>query len=270
MTVDGAPTEVHQQPRKAQVLARDEAVRRLRDLIRIEITDATSYVSGRVPVASEVHLMKRYRATRDTVRDALALLTDEGMIVRRRGVGTHPRTIQRPYPTSLPPLGQEFASYFGIGNIVPRLVRWAWVAAPPSVVLRLDGVEAGDQCLCIDYVLIHEGTPTATVTNYLRAAEGTQIRREAFTTDFYTLVDSGDGEIGSHDLTLQATIADAHVAALLDITAGDAVMWFEQIIRNTDGEAINFAVAHFRREVRVDLAGIPRVDIAGPRAESAM
>lgn len=253
MTVPGTPS-------------RDERVRRLRDLIRVEVTDETSRVSARVPVASEADLMRRYGASRDTVRHALALLTDEGMIERRRGVGTHPRSSQRPYPAYLPPETERLESYFDIGRIVPRLLHWAWVPAPPPVVKRLDGVGPGDSCLCIDYVLVHEGKPTGAVTNYLRGAEGARVRPEAFNSDFYTLVDSSDPVIGSHDFTLQATIADVYVAELIDVSPGDPVMWFEQIIRNTQGEAIDFAVAHFRGEVRMDMTGIPRVDIAGLRA----
>lgn len=147
-----------------------------------------------------------------------------------------------------------------------RLRDWAWVRTPPVVAAKLDGVAPGERSLCIDYLVVRDGTPLAAVTNYLRAAEAEGLRPEHFVRDFYALIEGGSGRIGSHDITLQATIADPHIAALLEVAAGEAVLWMEQIIRDVDGEAIDFAMIHSRRELRMGIDALPHLDATGLRA----
>jgi GntR family transcriptional regulator len=241
--------------------ARQLQVRRLRDLIRVAITDDLSAGGVGALLASERDLMIEFEAPRDAIRDALALLADEGIIERRRGIGTAPRQDHYQVTSRLPERGQTLEAHFGIGRLSPRLLFWGWIKAPASIVAKLDGVNPGDDCLCVDYVLLRDGQPSAVVTNYLRAAEGAHISATDFHTDFYQLIEGGGGEVESYDFVLQATNADEQVASLLHVMPGEAVLWFEQVIRNTRGEAIDFAVANFRRETRIEASSMPRVDL---------
>ncbi|MEV8516340.1 GntR family transcriptional regulator [Dactylosporangium sp. NPDC051484] len=76
-----------------QVRFRDVA-----DVLRRQIDDGTYPPGGRLP--SEASLAKTFGCSRDTVRDALAVLATEGELIKRRGtpsiVRTHaPRTAVR-------------------------------------------------------------------------------------------------------------------------------------------------------------------------------
>lgn len=233
-------------------------VRRLRDLIRVSLTRS----GGRSRLAGENELMDEFDAPRDVIREALALLTDEGVIERRRGLGTRSTLDHFQISAHLPPPGITLESYLHSGELAPKLLFWGWVTAPVAVFETLDGVEDGDECLCIDYVQMQDGRPSGTITNYLRAAEGSRITPRDFFEDFYSLLERGGGDFASHDMTLQPTTADAHVAALLNIMPREPVMWFEQVIRNSVGEAIDFAVGHMPRHVRMQLTAVPRIGTA--------
>ncbi|MGW0179559.1 GntR family transcriptional regulator [Nocardia sp. NPDC003345] len=82
-------------PTSAQLTAR-----RLRDLLRAELR-AGAFGSGRLPGESE--LMSRHRASRDSVRAALDLLRRDGLIERRRGLGTVPIRDDHVVAGALPP-----------------------------------------------------------------------------------------------------------------------------------------------------------------------
>ncbi|WP_162939981.1 GntR family transcriptional regulator [Gryllotalpicola protaetiae] len=239
--------------------SRELAVRRLRDLIRVSISDGTAEHAPGGALIDEHALMVTFDAPRDTVRHALSLLVEEGLIVRRRGIGTTAGD-QYQFSALLPPTGQTLESHHHVGRLSPLLLHWGWMKAPDSVASRLDDVETGDDCLCVDYVLLRDDEPSSVITNYLRADEATRLSVADFQTDFYQLLET-TGPVASHDVVLQAANADEQVAALLHILPGEAVLWFEQVLRNAAGEAIDFAVATFRRETRIEFQAIPRLDV---------
>jgi GntR family transcriptional regulator len=237
--------------------ARTSATRRLRDLLRTTVVEAA--IAGRsTRLPDERELMAEFDAPRDMVRDALALLADEGILVRRPGVGTVSTTEVAALDLTLPPTGLTVQSFFGSPVISPRVLSWHWAPAPRVIASRLDGVCVGDDVLCIDYLALADGRPVGTITNYLRGCEGKMLRPADFVDDFYALLDRGVGGLESHDFLIQPSIADRLVAELLDIRVGDAIQRFEQLIRNGRGEVVDFATGAFRREVRIEARDIRR------------
>ncbi|MFE3257915.1 GntR family transcriptional regulator [Nocardia sp. NPDC059229] len=234
------------------------AARRVRDLLRAEIRRG-AFVDGRLPAESE--LMAQHQASRETVREALDLLRRDGLVERRRGVGT--MTIREEYvvPGVLPPQGNLFETYLADGHITPRLLRWNWIPAPSAVAAQLDGVAVDDDCLCIDYVLLIDDRPMAVFTNYLRSTEASRVDQQEFRTDFYSLLHSSDVTVAGFDLAVQAAAADDCSATLLHIAQGDPILLWEQTIRNPDGEAVDYALGALRGDVVMKFGDIPRIDL---------
>lgn len=254
--------EFRDQVRGVLPAARQLLTRRVRDLIRVSIAARGHQVPGAATLDAEPALMADLDAPRDVVRDALALLVAEGLIRRRRGVGTLARDDQYAMSALLPPSGESLEAHQGVGHLSPRLLHWEWMKAPAPVRARLDGVVAGDDCLCVDYVLLRDGQPCAVITNYVRGSEAARLTATDFRSDFYALLADGGTDIVAHDVVLQAATADAHVAALLHVLPGEAVLWLEQTLHDERGAAIDFAVATFRRETRVGLTGVPRLGLS--------
>lgn len=240
--------------------------RRVRDLLRAEIRSGV-YADRRLP--AEFELMAQHQASRDAVREALDLLRRDGLIERRRGVGTtatHDEFVGSP---RLPPGGSSLEAWLAIGRITPRLLHWNRIGAPGAIAAHLDGVGVGDDCLCVEYVLLVDGRPTAVFTNYLRAAEASKIDEHRFETDFYTLLRSGGVAIAASDLSVQAAAADECTAELLEVTAGDPVMLWEQTIRDPAGEAVDYALGALHRDFVVTFGELPCPDLTGSLVSQA-
>ncbi|AHH19416.1 putative transcriptional regulator, GntR family [Nocardia nova SH22a] len=232
--------------------------RRLRDLLRAALRAGT-FDSGRLP--GEAELMADHHVPRDVVRAALGLLREDGLIERRRGVGTVPIRDHYVVPGALPPPGRTLEEHLELGRIAPRLLHWAWIPAPRVIATHLDGVQPDEDCLCIEYVLLLDDRPVAVFTNYLRAPEASRVDQAAFGDDFYTLLRGGHVELDGCDVGVQAARADDTTAALLHILPGEPVLLVEQTIRTRGGEAVDYALGSCRAEIQLELGTIPRLDM---------
>ncbi|WP_433567295.1 GntR family transcriptional regulator [Nocardia sp. CA-151230] len=234
------------------------AARPVRDLLRAEIRRG-AFADGRLPGESE--LMAQHQASREAVREALDLLRRDGLVERRRGVGT--MTVREEYvvPGVLPPQGNLFETYLADGHITPHLLRWTWIPAPSAVAAHLDGVTVDDDCLCIDYVLLVDDRPMAVFTNYLRSPEASRVDQQQFQTDFYSLLHSSNVAVAGFDLSVQAAAADDCTATLLHIARGEPILLWEQTIRNPSGQAVDYALGALRGDVVMKFGDIPRIDL---------
>ncbi|MFF0488400.1 GntR family transcriptional regulator [Nocardia sp. NPDC003482] len=242
-------------PSASQLLAR-----RLHDVLRAALRGG-AFAEGRLP--GEAALMAEYQAPRDAVREALDLLRRAGLIERRRGMGTIPVRAEYVVPSALPPVGRPLEEHLALGHITPRLLHWAWLPAPAVIAARLDAVEPGADCLCVEYVLRVDDRPIAVFTNYLRAPEAGRVDQAAFVGDFYALLHHGGVDIDSFDIGMQPARADDHTAALLHILPGEPVMLLEQAIRNRDGEIVDYALGTCCGDFQFRVDRVTRVDVNG-------
>ncbi|MBB5911334.1 GntR family transcriptional regulator [Nocardia transvalensis] len=236
------------------------AARRVRDLLRAALR-AGEFGSGRLP--AEAELMVQYRVPRDVLREALDLLRRDGLIERRRGLGTLAVHADHVVPGALPPRGRALDEHLAVGRITPRLLHWTWIPAPRVIADQLDGAAVGDDCLCVEYVLLAEQRPMAVFTNYIRAPEAAGIDRSGFRRDFYALLHSGGIDTVSCDVGVQAGRADDHTAALLRVPPGEPVLLVQQRIRDHADQVVDYALGTCRNELLIDIGRIPRIDLIG-------
>lgn len=240
-------------PSASQLLAR-----RLQDVLRAGIRRG-AFGDGRLP--DERQLMAAYQAPRDVVRAALDLLRRGGVVERRRGMGTMPIRSDYIVSGALPPEGRTLEEHLAVGRIAPRLLHWAWIPAAETISDRLTGVRAGDDCLCIEYLLLLDDRPIAVFTNYLRSPEAARIDRVAFVDDFYSLLRYGDVAIENFDLGVQAARADDHTAALLHLLPGEPVLLVEQSIRDHTGAVVDYALGTCCSDLQFRIDRVARIDI---------
>ncbi|MEV0185779.1 GntR family transcriptional regulator [Streptomyces sp. NPDC050625] len=232
--------------------------------------DAAPHGGEGAALPPETVLMAQLGARRAELREALGQLVAEGLIVRRRGLGTRVVGEHSPMDLCIPGPGTSLECHLGAGAVSPHVVSWSWVRSTPApIATRLRGVTSGDRTLRIDYVFHLGDEPIGVITNYVRAVEAGRLDRSEFTADFYSIIGAASATgLGAHDLVLNASRADEFVAAVLGIAPGDPVTAMDQVIRNTDGDGIVVAFMHFRSDVRLQISGIPRVtaDRAGSEA----
>ncbi|MEV4420934.1 GntR family transcriptional regulator [Patulibacter sp. NPDC049589] len=227
------------------VRARDDGgSRRLRDVLRCNVVDGR-YPDGVLP--GEGELMLIYGARRATVRDALAMLREEGVVERVQGVGTY--AVRERYVAPISELHGTDGADDGLLalRIRPIVLDRRVVPAPDAAAERL-GVASGDPVLCLDYVATIAGEPFAVATNYMAFPEADAVTDVPFDSDFYSLLDDSGLELGGSDWVLSAVNADAQIAALLEVAPGTAVMLGEEDIWDASGRIYDFAVCYFRTD----------------------
>ena len=218
-----------------------------------EIADS---LRGRVAAAgpgqllpSESDLSAEFGVSRVTVRRALELLRDEGMVDSRQGFGWY---------VSAEPVVQQLASLDTIeGQLADRgvkaqrrVIEFAFCAAPPHVAAVL-GVS---QVLRVKRVNLADGGPFAVVTVWCPAELGQNLsRRDVEQRPFYELL--GVALRGATQRIGAAAVGAAD-AELLEIPVDSPVLRCQRITTDTTGTPILMSEHIFpahRTEFVVDL-----------------
>ncbi|HZM41861.1 MAG TPA: GntR family transcriptional regulator [Acidimicrobiales bacterium] len=174
---------------------------------------------------SESELSAAYGVSRVTVRKALELLRDEGLIDARQGFGWFVAT-ERVRQT-LGRLGtiESQLGELGVGS-ERRVVGFRFVAAPP----RARQVLGVDSVLEVRRVNRADGQPFARVTVWCPEEVGARLSRaDVEASPFYELVGV---PIGSATQTIGAAAASPEDAELLAVPVGSPVLVCERITRD--------------------------------------
>jgi GntR family transcriptional regulator len=204
--------------------------------------------AGRL-LPSESELSGAYGVSRVTVRKALDLLRDEGLIDARQGFGWFVSTA--PVRQVLGRLGtiEEQLEQLGVGS-ERRVVEFRFVAAPA----RVRQVLGADAVLEVRRVNLADGQPFARVTVWCPEELGARLSRaDVEKAPFYELIGVA---IGGATQTIGAAAANAADAELLAVPVGSPVLRCERVTRDVDDTPVlvseHIFPAH-RTEFVVDL-----------------
>jgi GntR family transcriptional regulator len=218
-----------------------------------ERVDAGEFGGGKV-LPSEADLSEAYSASRVTIRRALEVLRDEGILDARQGFGWFVQSdLLRQRLGRLSTIEDQLASL----GITPerRVLDFAFVTAEPRV-RRVLGTE---QVLRVRRLNLADGEPFARVTVWCPATLGDRLSRaDVERSPFYELLPV---PLGGATQTIAAVAASAADANLLDIPVGSPVLRCERITTNLDGEPVLMSVHVFpghRTEFVVDLPQVER------------
>lgn len=204
---------------------------------------------GRLPggskLESELVLAEQLGISRPTMRAAIKLLVDKGLLVRRRGIGTlvAPRPVRRAVALTslyddLREAGREPAT---------RVTAFEEVACPPEVGERLD-LAPGASVLRFERLRLAGSDPIAFMSNFV-PTDLLDIGKE-------NLEESGlyelfrDGGISPHvaNQRIGARKAGTEEAELLEIEPGDPLLTMERVAYDTGGRPIEFGSHRYPAE----------------------
>jgi GntR family transcriptional regulator len=179
------------------------------------------------PIPTEAQLSDHYRASRITVRHALAMLDQEGLVHREQGRGSfvRPRTITVG-PRRLTSFTQELRERGSRQG--SDLISVERLALPPDA--PVDPGESGDG-VRIERVRRADGRPIALMVSVIPAELGEGIEGAlAVNGSMYAFLSAVHAlEIDSADETYRVGAADAHAARLLDLEPGTPVFLVERV-----------------------------------------
>ncbi|OBG59697.1 MULTISPECIES: GntR family transcriptional regulator [unclassified Mycobacterium] len=228
---------------------RADRARRVADVLRQQI-HADAYPAG---LPAEHDLAAEFLVSRNTVREALALLKHEGLIERGPKVGTH--VAQRKYSHGLDALLGLKETFKNLGEVRNEVRAAMPVAAPPSVARRL-GLAPGEQAVFIERLRYLGDLPLSLDLTYLAPGIGEQVLRHPLeTNDVFALIEEVSGQrLGSASLALEAIPADAHSAATLQVPDGAALLMLERLTSLADGTPVDLEYIRMRGD-RITMRG---------------
>ncbi len=211
---------------------------------------------------SESELSKRFGASRVTIRRALEIVRDEGLVASRQGFGWFVAT--EPVRQRLERLG-TIESQIRTSGLDPerRVSEFGFVKPPPHVSAEL-GV---DQVLRVTRINLADGSPFAIVTVWCPAELGQHLSMaDVERHPFYELLPV---DLRGASQTIGADVADDDTAVHLAIPAGAPVLKCRRVTTDRSGRPVlmsEHVFAAHRTEFVVDLPhDEPSVTPAGLR-----
>ncbi|MDQ2648186.1 MAG: GntR family transcriptional regulator [Actinomycetota bacterium] len=226
---------------------REIRYRTIADELRRRVQEG-EFAAGRL-LPSEAELSAAYAASRITIRRALEVLRDEGLVDSRQGFGWF--VAVDPLRQSLARLGTIEAQLASSGRVSERrILSFGFVPAP----LRAIAVLGVDEVLEVRRCNLADGEPFARVTVWCPPELGRSISRDdAERSPFYELLDL---PLGGAVQTIGAASASPEDAAILGVPVGSPVLRCERITSTEDGRAVLLSEHVFpahRTEFVVDL-----------------
>jgi GntR family transcriptional regulator len=180
---------------------------------------------------SEAELSAEFGASRVTIRRALELVREEGLIAARQGFGWFVAT--EPVRQRLEHLGTIEDQLHDSGRHGERRVIEFAFETPPERVGRILGV---DQVLRVKRVNLADGEPFAVVTVWCPAELGASLSREDVERHpFYELLDR---PLRGATQTIGADAADTADAKLLGVPVGAPLLRCQRVTTDTAGQPV--------------------------------
>jgi GntR family transcriptional regulator len=212
----------------------------LYEVLRREIEE------GRLPAGSqlptEVELGRSFDVSRTTVREALRVLAERGLIEKRQGKGSF--VAEAKIGEVLPSLSSFSAEMESRGFCVRTRVLDAGTMAPPRRVSNALQLPAGCDILRVVRQRYIDEKPLVVSTSYLPREISL---REDFSGSLYQLLETRYGyTITSGTATVEAGVAGEHESRLLDIDPHAAVLHISWLGVTEDERPIEYSEATYR------------------------
>jgi GntR family transcriptional regulator len=228
---------------------RADVARRIADLIRSDLH------AGRLDeqLPYEWDLLRRYNASRGATREALRLLSDQGVLRRLPGVGTLrrvDRTAIRMHQAAaaihIVDADTMDADKIGGARMQIETIAHEHLAAPAAVAEALE-IPVGEDVLFTEALIHIDGTPHRLRSSWVPVSRVPGLDREPVPRHPPDVLrELLATSLSFRRFVIEATTADVAVAALLAIQPGAAVLVNERILQTAEGLPVEFGFTRHR------------------------
>lgn len=216
----------------------------IKDILRDRILEGVYISHAQMP--SESELMKSFKVSRITVRQALGDLQKEGLIFKIQGKGSY---------VAKPKAFQSLARLQGFGEAMAsmgyetysRVIGNQIITAGTTVGARLE-LPAAEAVVEIRRVRYLNREPISVDVSYLPQAIGERLLREDLAhRDIFLILENDYGlPLGQAELQIEAMLADEALARLLKILEGAPILRIERLTFTADGKPLDFEYLYYR------------------------
>jgi GntR family transcriptional regulator len=196
---------------------------------------------GGRPIPTEMELIAEFGVSRTTIREALGVLTRDGLIARHRGRGSfvQPRLDG---PAAVTNLILDYQAQI-------KVITTETVPAPAHIVGPL-GVDRGTPVTRLVRLEIVDGAPLAVVVNYMRTGLGLRIRARDLTqiSLLEFLRDRLGMRLGAIHQSIEARLPDVEVAGLLGTDLTQPVLAVRLVVTDVAATPVEVSDAFYRAD----------------------
>lgn len=195
---------------------------------------------------SEPELAAAYAVSRATIREALQGLENEGVVRRVHGSGTFVNQVQPRVSGALDvDLGVTEAVQAANQRLGVQVLRVEDTAAPHEIAERL-ALPPAARILLIERIILANERPAAIAVDAIPARVAQAARRPYQDGSVYRHLERKCGVVLVGGVAhVSAVNADARMARLLKVDAGDALLRMEQVERSEDGDLVLYSLEHY-------------------------
>jgi GntR family transcriptional regulator len=210
---------------------------------QIYLTLKNELISGHFrqdePFPDELILSKKFRVSRMTLRRALASLQQEGLIVRRPGIGTFPLSVDRSikFRDSIDTFRDALNAR---GNQFRERVLSSSVIRTPAF-LRQGKFDFGEKCLRVAKLYMAAKGPVHFATHYIPETVANSMRGKKLTRDAdLKLLEQLGIKSARTDLAISAAAADLQAAKVLRVQVGVPLINTRRMSFNASDQPIEY------------------------------
>lgn len=221
-----------------------KAYEKIYNIIREQILDDNNIEMVQLP--PERILCETYGVSRITIRQALKMLQDQGLIERLPGKGTF---IKRGQEKKIPILESSYERAFA--NIMPKISREviSWEAlAPPKEIGEAMGLLKSEECLTFQRIDFQSGAPLSYDKCFIPLQYSSTIDESIINeVDFLSSwVKRENLAISYYKLEIEAAIATEEDAKILHMPIGSPVLHTTDTFHTAEGKVVAIFITMYR------------------------
>jgi DNA-binding GntR family transcriptional regulator len=236
MNMKSKPPLIREPTRTIDRRSYEPAYAQLVNILRQQIAAGTLRPGDQLP--SESQLCKLYRVSPMTVRRAINILVDQGVISTAQGSGTFVKAVDLGTATFHL---QELQTLFSDKQTSVKLLE-ARIALADERLARKLAITVGERAIYLRRLLCRNGEPTFYHREYL-LYDPTRplVEAEIEVTSLQGLFEGSGGSVLKHgDLTIEATVLNEEEARLLQVPSHTAAFCLEHVFYDLDNQPISW------------------------------
>lgn len=197
----------------------------------VQITDCLRkkvdkmYKEGKETFLSDDELIKMFHVSRMTVRQAVQLLVEEGLLKRIQGKGTF-IVREEKLKTDIAKLDNFFQGWYLEKSFNVRLLYRGSVPCPEGVDVKL-GVKPGEDVYQVKRLRLSEGIPIVIDNRYLLKRYGEEITDEEYVNYSFShlFLNKFNMSLSEGEIEIEAVLASQEVSKILDVSVGLPILY---------------------------------------------
>jgi GntR family transcriptional regulator len=217
----------------------------LKEILRDKIGSGEWAPGQLIPTENE--LIRQYKVSRTTVREAVTALVNEGKLEKKQGKGT---LVCDPKIKELLGRLTGFTEEMLSRGLVPgaKVIQVMQMKAPDTVRERLFP-GADKETLFIQRIRLADGKPISIEQTYWPLEVARYFANEDFSTAaFYPILEKNGIHLRDADETISSAVATKSQASLLGIATGSPLLRIERLTYTTSGEPVEYCVNDYRSD----------------------